>query len=250
MRKSLPLLAGLALTACAPEPQTTQIVRVLHPAGTPLYAPPPYVPKPELSPQENLARQVRMELGAGREVSDDMLRRAADGGDGFAAYRLAQTLEDRGRPAGEVAHYYALAASADRRGALYGLIRQLRRPDAENVGRDRLRWIEQTLQSAARSGDRQAVGFLIEAYNSGQPFGRDVDKAIALQRSSARQGNPKAALDIVTTTLAQPDRSTEDLKLALEMADLAIAQGDLSTRITAENLRRTLVAALEETEGT
>lgn len=250
MRKLFPLLAGVALTACTPEPQATQIMRVIHPQGTPLYAPPPYASKPGLTPQENLARQVRMELGAGRAVSDDMLRQAADGGDGFAAYRLAQSLEERGRPAGDVAHYYALAAASGRSGATYGLIRQLRRPDAASTGGQRLGWIEETLRSAARNGDAQAANFLIEAYSSGQPFGRDVDKAIALQRSSARQGNPKAALDIVTTTLARPDRSADDLRLALEMADLAIAKGDLSTRITAENLRRTIVTALEETGET
>ncbi|GFE63203.1 hypothetical protein [Litoreibacter roseus] len=233
------LMIAASVSACAPPTKKTIVyVKAPSTANT--------VEKPQRTQAELYEREVKRRLSAGQSVSPEDIRPLADSGDGFAALRLAQSLEQSGASASDVAHYYAIAAAAGKGGATYGLVRQLRRPGIENAGKDRLTWIEQTTNGLARKGDPVAAAFMAEAYRSGKPFGENRDKSLSLQTQLAEGGNANAALDAITTLLSEPDPSREELEQALSLIDVALENGNLSTKTTAQNLRPRVVAALSE----
>ena len=187
------------------------------------------------------AKRVRRSIRLGHSVPIRTLREIADReGDGVIAYRLANYLRDNNGTVSDTAHYYAVAATDGAGGAIIQLIRQLQLPGAEKISIARLEWIERVLENAADAGDARARSFLVEAWRTGHPFGRQAARVVDLQLEAAREGDAEAALDVAVQIMRGTELSDADRILAVEMIETADTNGDIATRVTAQNLRRIL----------
>jgi hypothetical protein len=187
-------------------------------------------------------QQVRRRMLRGERISFDDMRTLADLGDGLASWRYANRLMALENPDlhSAAALYYATAAYTGRDYAVRPLVELLERRDVE-ISDARLRHLENALRSWALRGNTVARDALIDFYATGHPFGRHPDRARALRRDLAREGDVEAALAIVIEAMSGGDAEPGDPQL-LALLDTVAASGDLGMRATALNLRALLDA--------
>lgn len=187
--------------------------------------------------------EVRKRMVAREPVSYSDMRGLADLDDGYAAWLLAERLraQQRWDLTADMAHYYAVAAASGRPGGLVRLREMLARPEfAHTVRPERLDWLESVLLGAARRGDTEAAGFLVDSYTAGQPFGRKPDAALALLAETSGQAGAKLALDMATGLIRADGLQPGNAAQVRSLLEIASAGEGLETRITSANLRAVL----------
>lgn len=184
-------------------------------------------------------QQARRRMLAGEQISWDDMRALADHGDGLAAFRFAQRLEEQGNPAllADAAFYYATAAYTNRDYAVGPLVRILQQPDLEFSPR-RLEHIENSLRAMALAGDAKAAEALTAFYASGRPFGLQPEKAQEFRLDLAEAGDADAAMALVLEAMSGPPASALGEEEMLRLLDVVEGSDDLGLRTTGANLRR------------
>ena len=183
-------------------------------------------------------QSARKRMVTGGRVSTNELRALADAGDGLAAFRYGKFLQTLVPPSapGAAAHYFAIAAYTGRSFAVPPLAKLL----VEEGSAYRPSLLTQSLNALtiqAISGNAEAATVLGRMYNDGVPFGRDLVQAqhyLAL----AGQSDPAAALALGIALLSDPADAALSHAGARSALGLAASSGNLSARVTAENLLR------------
>ncbi len=195
-------------------------------------------------------KDMRRAMLAGAEMSDVDLRTLADAGEGLAAARFAQRLEERGEPAvlDDAAHYYSIAVYVDRDFALPRLLAILGRSDVE-FGPARLRNIREVVERETQRGNPVAAAGLAGLLMRDKPFEQDVPRARDLLMAAAEAGDTAAAIRLVISHFQGAPGLPPDPEAARPALELALASPDPGTQSMARTLARqlpegaTLVAA-------
>ena len=184
-------------------------------------------------------QQARRRMLAGEQISWDTMRDLADNGDGLAAFRFAQRIEARNDPSllGDAAFYYATAAYTNRDYAVGPLVRILDRRDVEFSPR-RLEHIENALRAMAVAGDAKAKESLTRFYQTGQPFGRQPERALEFRLDLAEAGDADAAMALVLETMSGSAPVAMDRDQIDRLLDIVAEAEDFGLRTTGANLRR------------
>ena len=188
-------------------------------------------------------QQARRRMLSDEPISWNDMRALADHGDGLAAFRFAQRIEEQGDPAllSDAAFYYANAAFTNRDYAVGPLVRILERRDVEFSPR-RLDHIENALRARALAGDDKASKALTGFYVSGHPFGRQTERALELRLDLAEAGDTDAAMALVVETMSGNFPVPLDEEQIASLFQVVSASDDLGLRTMGENLRRTYEA--------
>lgn len=186
-------------------------------------------------------KDMRRAMLAGAAMSDADLRTLADAGEGLAAARFAQRLEERDDPAlmDDAAHYYSIAVYVDRDFAVPRLLAILRRSDAE-FGPARLRNIREVLDREARQGNAVAAAGLADLLMLGRPFEQDVPQARALLALAAEAGDSQAAIRLALSHFQGAPGLPPDPLAARRALELALASPDPGVQSMALTLGRQL----------
>ncbi len=197
-------------------------------------------------PSEDLV-QTRRDLAQGRFVSTTQLRRLADLGDGFAALRFAQRLEESGanNPA-DIAHYYGMAAATGRGGAIVNMIRHLDQIDPADVGPRRLGLLRGIVVAYANAGNSAAAEALIRYHWRQVPFGPLYDEVEAVLARLDGELGAELSLRHAVAILQDRQRTKQDLLNVQTYLAAASQATSLETRLVAQNLEPVLEAALTE----
>jgi len=180
---------------------------------------------------------VRKRLSAGQSVRISQLRELADLGDGFAALRFAQMLEENGANGADIAHYFGISAATGRGGAIIGLLKALDALEADDLSPARSRILKPIVLAYARAGNSYAVEGVLGFQRSGEPFG-DLSADLApLVAIAPKEPAAEIALLLATRTLKAPDPSQTDLNDAVSLLNLAAKSQSLQTAVTAQNLQ-------------
>ncbi len=166
--------------------------------------------------QDPALRDLRQRMIAGRTLTDAQLRALADAGDGLAAFRYADRLDQaaEAEPARALlsrVHYYALATYTGRDFAASRLVAALDFVVAEAVALSpaRAKAAEDALLVAARRGNAAAALALGRFYAAGVPFGPQPEKARDLLVAAAESGGPgasRAALNLALAAIGSRSR--------------------------------------------
>lgn len=183
-------------------------------------------------------RQTRRDLARGYNVSFSKLRQLADLGDGFAALRFAQRLEELEQPVdpADIAHYYGIAASTGRGGAITRLIKQLDNLGSEDISASRLKMFQTIVVAYAQAGNSYAADAILRYHRSGEPFGNLSLELESILDSAIEESANAIALQLALNALEKPDPSQEDLFGAREHLLLAQRSTSLQTLSIAQNL--------------
>jgi TPR repeat protein len=172
-------------------------------------------------------KDLRRQMLAGTELSDVNLRRLADAGEGLAAARYAQRLEERGNAAllADIAHYYSVAVYVDRDFALPRLVAVLDR-NGLKLGPARSRSIREVLENQANKGNTVAASGLADLLLKGHPFGQDVPKAREMLQLAAEAGDAQASIRLALSFLQGAPDLPPDPEAARPALKLAAASSD------------------------
>jgi hypothetical protein len=183
-------------------------------------------------------RDARRALGQGRSVRSTLLRQLADLGDGFAALRFAQRLDEQGDAVllGDIAHYYGIAAATGRGGAINGLIGTLDKIGQGDLSQSRLNVLKEILLTYANAGNSYAVEAILRFQTTGSPFGPLDDDVIALLGRAQGEGTGKLALQVALDIMQKTDPATEDLIRAQAYLATAMTARSVETQLVAKNL--------------
>lgn len=186
-------------------------------------------------------RALRMRMVAGDALTYGQLRTLADAGDGLAAFKVAQVLEDAqvADHQDEAVQYYALAARTGRGFAVPRLVAMLTSGKV-TLSPAQVKNARDALISQAKAGNAVAALALADMYLNGAPFGRDVAKGLAYMNLSAKGGDGRSAMRLAIMYLRGTADVREDRTLARAALKIAAASTDLGTRSMAENLLRTI----------
>jgi hypothetical protein len=197
-------------------------------------------------PSDALIR-ARATLSQGGDVRSSQLRQLADLGDGFAALRFAQRLEQQnnGVPTSDIAHYYGMAAATGRGGSVTGLIRMLDQLTASDLSASRARVLKNIMMSYALAGNSHAVDAVLRYQQRQQPFGSLEEELVAVLDIAAGEGAAKMGLQIATIILRDPQVTTPDLLRAQQYLQLAITAASFETTLTAQNMIPLVEAKLQ-----
>lgn len=187
----------------------------------------------------------RRNLGQGRPVSNTQLRRLADLGDGFAALRYAQRLDEAGaaRPV-DVAHYYGMAAATGRNGAIVHLIRWLDQVDPAAASPQRLAVLRGIVIAYAQAGNSVAAEALIRYHWRQVPFGPLYYEVEMVLASLDGELGATLSLDHSLAILQDRQHTPQDLVNVQSYLTTARQSTSLQTRLVAQNLQPLLDAAL------
>lgn len=189
-------------------------------------------------------RALRMQMVGDVPLTYKQMRQLADAGDGLAAFKTAQMLEDEGEPAlvDDAIHYYAVAARTGRDFAVRRLVSLLQ--SYEPALQPALqRNAEDALRTQARGGNVIAAKALSDMYLTGKPFGKNIARGLAYMEISAGQGDGKAAVRLGLMYLKGTADVPADRDLARAALKIAVASTDLGSRTMAENLLRMMPEA-------
>ena len=238
----LPLAAGIPATAqetsgIAPHRITVQLVRGIRSSA-------------ELPTEELIA--ARRALANGGRISTVQLRALADLGDGFAALRFAQWLDQQGDavPAIDVAHYYGMAAATGRGGSIANLIKALDVIPPDDLGPRRTEVMKDVILAYAHAGNSDAVDAVFRYHDRGTPFG-SLEAELTEIVDKARGGNAaELALKLAVIKLRAPGTTAADLEKTQALLQTAMTASSLTTLVTAQNLLPVLEDAMLELENT
>lgn len=168
---------------------------------------------------------LRQRLFAGAPLSPQQLKFLADKGEGLAAVRYAQAMQQRGGAQGITVTYFAKAAALGRKDAVKPFLALLRTPGA-SLSADDLRAAEASLLALTKGGNVDAMTGLAQFYLTGAPFGANDKKALELLVMAGRRGDGEAAVQagllLEASSLASGSRAE-----ALKMYEIAASQGNL-----------------------
>lgn len=185
---------------------------------------------------------IRKRMISQRSVSYREIQTLADMGDGLAALFVGKRLSDNPGLTADAIHYYTIACSTGRAGAVGPLVSLLSR-NATDISQARLKYAETTLRSHAARGNPVAIAGLVKFYKSGQPFGQNLEAAEDLQRRAAKAGDGKTALDLAIGMISEglPDESNK--AEALNYLHIAEKSNDLRVKTIAAAVVRSLESA-------
>ena len=191
--------------------------------------------------------RARTTLSQGGDVRSSQLRQLADLGDGFAALRFAQRLEQQnnGVPTSDIAHYYGMAAATGRGGSITGLIRMLDQLSASDLSASRALVLKNIMMSYALAGNSHAVDAVLRYQSRQQPFGPLEEELVAVLNVATGEGAAKMGLQIATTILRDPDATTLDLLRAQQYLHLAATATSFETTLPAQNMIPLVEAKLQ-----
>lgn len=181
-------------------------------------------------------RIIRKRMVSHRSASYRQLQLLADRGDGLAAMMVAKQLYDQAALAGDAIHYFTIAASTGRSGAVKPLIALLGRIDAHAINPVRLGAAERTLERHATKGDTAASEGLLRLYRSGRPFIDSEKKLAVLRAAAADQGNTDAALQEALALLSLVDGKSLHREKITAYLQIALSAEDLKTRSVAASI--------------
>ncbi|MEK1875760.1 MAG: hypothetical protein AAAC50_25590 [Rhizobium altiplani] len=184
-------------------------------------------------------QSIRRRMIARQRVSYKELQMLADRGDGVAALYVAKRLAANPTLKADAVHYYTIACSTGRAGAVAPLSRLLS-TETGSISDPRLDQAEQTLRDHAARGNPVAVAQLIKFYKSGHPFGAKPDEVIRLERQAASSGDAKTALDMAISMISQGLTSEQEKKEARQFLITAQTSAEPSTRAVAAAVLRRL----------
>ncbi|MEM9845684.1 MAG: hypothetical protein AAF965_12860 [Pseudomonadota bacterium] len=191
--------------------------------------------------------QTRRDLAQGRFVSTRQLRRLADLGDGFAALRFAQRLEESGavNPV-DIAHYYGMAAATGRGGAIMNMIRYLDQIDPADVSPRRLSLLRSIVIAYANAGNSAAAEALVRYHWRQVPFGPLYDEVETVLARLDGELAAELSLDHSVAILQDRQHTRDDLLDVQTYLARASQSTSLQTRLVAQNLEPVLQEALAE----
>ncbi len=177
-----------------------------------------------------------------RRLSYRQMQALADRGDSLAALLIAKQLYAKPQLSNDALHYFTIAASAGRSGAVKPLVALVRRSKPTDANRKRLAAAEAALQAHAARGDDAAFEGLISAYRAGTPFENSAGKYAEFRAKAAAGGNATAALEEAISLISQDNAPTrkKDIEAYLLVAERS---DDLKTQSVAGALRRKLAAS-------
>lgn len=180
----------------------------------------------------------RKRLVRKQHVSNADLRALADHGDGNAAFQFAKKIDFEARPelAADAAHYYGIAASTGRGGAIYGFIRAVDKINPEHASEARLHLLRKTLLAYARAGSGPATEAMLRYYVAGEPFGDLGPELDALVVQTDGPAADAVALQLASQILHSGQGTPGALADAKRYLDKAANGESLRMRMIAENL--------------
>jgi TPR repeat protein len=189
-------------------------------------------------------QDMRRAMLAGAKMPDADLRTLADAGEGLAAARFAQRLQERGDLAtlDDAAHYYSIAVYVDRDFALPRLLALLGRSDIK-FGPARLKNIREVLEREAKQGSPIAAAGLADLLMRGRPFAQDVPRARELLLVAAKAGDSQAAIRLAISHFQGATDLPPDPESARPALELALASPDPGVQSMALTLGRRLPGA-------
>jgi len=197
----------------------------------------------------------RRALGAGEFVPFSSIRELADRGDGFAALRFAQALEnlDTEVALADIAHYYGVAAATGRGGALNGLIRVLDQIDSDDLSDERSAILKNIVITYTLAGNSRALDAVLRYNLRQEPFGaldeelhNVLDEKLSdVVEGENDDGTARLALQLAVSIMRNPASTTEDLNRAEGYVEIAVAAPALQTQLMAENVSTLLEAELQ-----
>lgn len=187
-------------------------------------------------------RDARKRMVTNRRLSYRQMQALADRGDSLAALLIAKQLYAKPQLSNDALHYFTIAASAGRSGAVKPLVALVRRSEPTDANRKRLAAAEAALQAHAARGDDAAFEGLISAYRAGTPFENSASKYAEFRAKAAAGGNATAALEEAISLMSQDNAPTrkKDIEAYLLVAERS---DDLKTQSVAGALRRKLAAS-------
>ena len=186
-------------------------------------------------------RDARKRMVSNRRLPYRQMQALADRGDSLAALLIAKQLYAKPELSNDALHYFTIAASAGRTGAVKPLLALVRRSEPTDANRKRLAAAEATLRAHASRGDDAAFEGLISAYRAGTPFEDSAKKYAEFRTKAALSGNSTAALEEAISLMSQGETATrkEEIEAYLVLAERS---DDLKTQSVAGALRRKLAA--------
>lgn len=182
---------------------------------------------------------IRRRMIARQRVTYKELQMLADRGDGVAAIYLAKRLSANPKLTGDAIHYYTIACSTGRPGAVAPLSRLLK-VSSESVSQPRLVQAEKTLRDHAARGNPVAAAQLVKFYKSGRPFGAKPDEVLRLERQAAAGGDSKTALNLAISMISQGLASEDEKEEAEHFLSIAQTSSEPSTSAMAAAVMRQL----------
>jgi TPR repeat protein len=184
-------------------------------------------------------QSIRKRMISQRSVSYRELQTLADKGDGLAALFVGKRLSGNPDLTADAIHYYTIACSTGRAGAVGPLVSLLARGPTD-ISQARLSYAETTLRDHATRGNPVAMAALIRFYKSGHPFGMNSEVAQKLQRQAAKGGDGKMALDLAIAMISEGLPDENNKTEALNYLHIAEKSNDLKVKTIAAAVVRTL----------
>ncbi len=187
----------------------------------------------------------RRALARGTSIPTDQLRQLADLGDGFAALRFAQWLDQQGEGARavDVAHYYGMAAATGRGGAIANMIRVLDTIPPDDLGPRRTDVMKNIILSYARAGNSYAIDAAFRYHEQGTPFGSLETELTDIVDKATGDSAAEIAFKLAVIRLREPAASVEELEKTQALLETAMTASSLTTLVTAQNLMPVLETA-------
>jgi TPR repeat protein len=185
---------------------------------------------------------IRRRMISHRRVTYSEIQMLADRGDGLAALFVAKRLSNDPDLIADAIHYYTIACSTGRAGAVSPLVGLLGR-SPPGMSAARLEQAEKTLRDHAARRNPVAIAGLIKFYSTGLPFGRKPDEAQKLQRDAAKGGDAKVALDLAISMISEGLSGESEKAEAMNYLRIAEKSPDLKIKTVAATVGRSLQAA-------
>ncbi len=191
-------------------------------------------------PKQEL-RDARQRMVSNKRIPYRQMQALADHGDSLAALLIAKQLYEKPELSNDALHYFTMAASAGRAGAVKPLVALVHKAEPTTSNRKRLESAEAALKAHAARGDEAAFEGLMSAYRSGTPFDNSSEKYADFRAKAALRGNSVAALEEAISLMSLGDAATKkkEIEAYLVVAERA---GDLKTQSVAGALRRKLAS--------
>jgi len=189
----------------------------------------------------------RKALTQGQDIGWTRTRQLADLGDGFAALRFAQALEESDNIGltADTAHYFGVAAATGRGGAISGLVRALDHLDRTKLSRGRADVLKDILLTYAKAGNSHAVDAVMRYQVTQEPFGAIDDDMVSLMVNATGEGAAQLGLQLALSILGDTASSTQDLLRAQDYLVIAETATSLETLLVAQNTTPLLKATLQ-----
>lgn len=186
-------------------------------------------------------RDARKRMVSNKRIPYRQMQALADRGDSLAALLIAKQLYEKPELSNDALHYFTMAASAGRTGAVKPLVALVHKAEPGASNMKRLQSAETALKAHAARGDEAAFEGLMSAYRSGTPFEDSAQKYADFRAKAALKGNSTAALEEAISLISLRDAATRKKEIEAYLV-VAERSGDLKTQSVAGALRRKLAS--------